>query len=257
MPILIAFVALVLGNSLLASWGISQIPELSLKILYAPIFYLYLPVGAFYFICRFDELTAHVDSASRRTQTLWFVLPVLYFFVVLALLGGTISKGLGTLLMLPVLIGLPIADIYLIGLALASVAYIPVFYRVMIGMSVPRHPAHDIINSDRQIDPVEAASIAQSIEQSMQQSLGFSKLQLDIRNGRCNKLLAKLKSKVDFVAQQNRQREAERKAEIERLARPERERLEALARSASLDADLAERMVELIRENERRKRNGG
>lgn len=254
MLILVAFVALVLGNVLVAGWAVNQIPELSMKIAYGIPLYLYLPVGAFYYICRFDEFSRKLPEDHLR-ETLFFVLPVVYFLLFLVFVGAK-PKGLQTVFILPIIVGLPIADACLLVLTAVSVTHIFSFYRVMVGMGVPRHPAHDVITSDRVIEPSEAAVLARSIEQAMNESLGYSKLQLDIRNSRCNKLLALLRKKVDYLAQQNKQREAERLAEIERISRPERERLEALRRALQLDADLEDSMVELIRENERRKRTG-
>lgn len=255
MHIFVSFILLVVGNVLIADWATTRyLVKLWTQLVYGPWLYLYLPVGAYFLICTYDA-TRDVNPTDRRNGVLLYLSPVAYLVFVMVLTGGH-PKGGETVLMLPIAVIYPVGALLLVLSLFAVLAMLPMFYRAIIGASVPRHPAHALIRAGN-IEPEEAADLAASIRDSMQETLGLSPLQIDIRNKRYSILLRELSEKVDSIATENQRREAEQRAEAERLARPERERLEALARAANLDAELTKKIIDLVRENERKRRTGG
>lgn len=256
MHIVLSFLLLLLGNYLVADWAADRyLHDISSKLIYGPWFYLYFPIGAYFLVCSYDAINAKVTRIERRNALLLYLSPPAYLLMVY-LVAGEHPKGWETILMLPIIVVYPIGALILVLSIFPALYAIPMFYRAIVGASVPPHPARAIVRTGR-IEPGEAAALAASIRDSMSQTLGFSALQVAIRNKRYSELLHELSRKVDLIAEKNRRAEAAQRAEAERIARPERERLEALARAANLDAELTKQIIELVRENERKRRIGG
>jgi hypothetical protein len=252
MPLLISYALLLVGNWYLAEWAIPDDANIWPKIIFGIPIYLYIPVGAFYYIAQHDPFEIDIDKKIARFVWFLYVAYPLYWGFI-AMIDPINTHSAEVLFAIPILIGIPVSIIVLIAGVLFSPLFFGSFWRAVVGSTVSLHPAHSIIMSGNVITPPQAASLASDIQEALSRSYSSSTLELDIRNHRAESLLERLRSKVDYAAEQNRIREAKREAEIERRTRPERERLAAQVRAAQLDAELAEKMVELIRENERRK----